>query len=307
CEDGATLFLIRPLLDVSREEVLRFLHERRIAYRADSTNSDLSYLRNWTRLHLMPQLKEKFGRQLSLRLSDQGEVMRAEETYLNTLSCRELEKISTRDTVNRACLLGLGKALQRRVLRLWIEQRRGHLRGIDFDHIETALNFIAAGPSQGSLAFPGGWALVREYETLRFANRLRYVRRQCYSYRLQPGMELDVSEAGLVIDSRVVSALPQSPESLMEAVFDAALVPGELTVRNFRNGDRMQPLGLNGHKKIKDLFIEKKLPLSIRAITPLLTTGKEILWIPGCGRSEVAKVSPATKAFLCFTAHPANN
>ena len=79
----------------------------------------------------------------------------------------------------------------------------------------------------------------------------------------------------------------------MEAVFDASCLTGHLTVRNFRRGDRFQPLGMAGHKKIKDLFIEKKVPLSIRARCPLLAMGEEILWIPGLwqkrGRSSIGK------------------
>jgi tRNA(Ile)-lysidine synthase len=88
----------------------------------------------------------------------------------------------------------------------------------------------------------------------------------------------------------------------MEAVFDAALIDGEMIVRNFRNGDRIQPLGVGGHKKVKDLFIDRKLALATRAVAPLLTVAKEILWIPGYCRSETATVTAATKAFLCLEA-----
>jgi tRNA(Ile)-lysidine synthase len=68
-----------------------------------------------------------------------------------------------------------------------------------------------------------------------------------------------------------------------------------LTVRNFRNGDRFQPLGMRGHKKIKDLFIEKKVPLAARATLPFLLAGEDILWIPGYGRSEIARIGAGTK------------
>jgi tRNA(Ile)-lysidine synthase len=90
----------------------------------------------------------------------------------------------------------------------------------------------------------------------------------------------------------------------MEAAFDASCLTGHLAVRNFRRGDRFQPLGMAGHKKIKDLFIEKKVPLSIRARCPLLTMDEEILWIPGFGRSEIARVSEKTAACICMKAVP---
>jgi tRNA(Ile)-lysidine synthase len=55
---------------------------------------------------------------------------------------------------------------------------------------------------------------------------------------------------------------------------------------------------MSGHKKVKDLFIDKKVPLSVRATLPLLTTGEEVLWIPGYGRSDTARVTAKTKSVL---------
>ncbi|MDO8700151.1 MAG: tRNA lysidine(34) synthetase TilS, partial [Deltaproteobacteria bacterium] len=77
-----------------------------------------------------------------------------------------------------------------------------------------------------------------------------------------------------------------------------ALLPRTLTLRNFRRGDRYRPLGMAGHRKVKDLFVEKKIPLSVRATLPLLLAGDEILWIPGNGRSEAAKIGPETEEIL---------
>ena len=75
-------------------------------------------------------------------------------------------------------------------------------------------------------------------------------------------------------------------------------------MRNFRNGDRFQPLGMSGHKKVKDLFIANKLPLRTRAVLPLLIMDGEIIWIPGLGRSDFAKAGPATKISLSLKATP---
>jgi tRNA(Ile)-lysidine synthase len=110
---------------------------------------------------------------------------------------------------------------------------------------------------------------------------------------------LAIAEAGWEIRSEFVEpSLGHFPADLTEALFDAAGLTGTLTVRNFRNGDYLQPLGMSGHKKIKDLFIEQKLPLALRATLPLLVLGQEILWVPGYGRSERAKVTPDTVSIL---------
>jgi len=88
------------------------------------------------------------------------------------------------------------------------------------------------------------------------------------------------------------------PADLSVAVFDAACLTGPLTVRNFRRGDYFQPLGMTGHKKIKDLFIDNKVALSVRAKLPLLVLGQEVIWLPGYGRSAIAQVRADTKAIL---------
>jgi len=90
----------------------------------------------------------------------------------------------------------------------------------------------------------------------------------------------------------------------MEAVFDLAEVNRSVSVRNFRRGDRFQPLGLAGHKKIKDLFIEKRVPLTIRSRWPLVISGNQIVWIPGYGRSAAGLVSEKTTAVLKLKVRP---
>jgi tRNA(Ile)-lysidine synthase len=100
-----------------------------------------------------------------------------------------------------------------------------------------------------------------------------------------------------------LAPLPKLPDNLLEAFFDISLAT-ELTVRNFRPGDRLRPLGMAGHRKVKEIFIEKKVPLSVRVSLPLLVLGNEVIWIPGYGRSEVGKVTSLTKAILHLKAIP---
>jgi tRNA(Ile)-lysidine synthase len=295
--------LIRPLLNATRREVMEFLDQRELPFRFDRSNAELFYLRNWIRLKLMPELIERFGAELPARLCAQMEVLRDEETYLADLTRQYLAKISAGKSLNRKAFLNANKALRRRMIRLLIEKRRGHLRGIDFDHVEAALSLIAAGPPQGRIAFPGGWELARQYGIITFEKNTRGGKRQCYSYPFHAGMKLDVREAGMTIAGKLSNGAPKKlPQNLMEAVFDADLLSGNLFVRNFRNGDRFQPLGMTGHKKIKDLFIENRLPLHTRAVLPLLLIDGEIIWIPGVGRSDFAKTGSATKISLSLKA-----
>ena len=299
-ESMQKLVVVRPLLETPKAEVLQFLQERKLACRLDDTNLDPAYLRNWIRLELLPFMSRRVDVQLAARLVRQAELCRDEEAVLDELARRSYEAMLEGEGVAaRQVFLEQPRALQRRVLRLWIERTRGHLRGIELVHIEQILRLILEGPPQGRTAIPGGWEFLREYDTLKLVRRFRSGRRVCYSYRLEIGKRLAITEAALELHSRCVPARAQSlPESLMEALFDAASLTEPLTVRNFRSGDRFHPLGMSGHKKIKDLFIEKRVPLPVRARWPLLTSGDEVLWIPRYGRSSAASVSEKTRTIL---------
>jgi tRNA(Ile)-lysidine synthase len=295
------LIVIRPLLDVSRDEIEEYLNEKRLAFRIDRSNQDPSFLRNWIRLELIPRLKEKTDRNLPSRLAQQAELIREENELLDALAKAALSETRNAEGMDRGSLLKHGKAMQRRLLRLWIEETRGHLRALDFQHVEALLDLIKAGPPQSRLAIPGGWALVREYETLRLKKRSRSWKQQraCYSYELRPGEDLHIREAGLRIAAReLLPPLPTPPVDLMDVFFDSASFPSKLTLRNFRPGDRFQPLGMRGHKKVKDFLIEKKIPLSVRASLPFLVLDDEVIWIPGYGRSELGKVTARTEVIL---------
>ena len=299
---GGELFkltVVRPLLETSKAEIVNYLTQKNQAYRLDRTNQDKTYLRNWVRLELLPKIRERVDSRLSERLGQQAELLRDEDVLLGELARRKLGEISTADGLGRDALLAEPIALQRRLLRLWIQAARGNLRGLDFVHIDELLRLIKVGPPQGRLAIPGGWELVREYDVLKLLRRLVRIERECYSYVFSVGSTLQIPEAGRELRGEVVKPpLAELPANLSEAVFDAACLTEPLTVRNFRHGDCFKPLGMTGHKKIKDLFIDNKVALSVRAKLPFLLLGQEIIWVPGYGRSSIARVSADTKLIL---------
>ncbi len=264
----------------------------------DRTNLETGLLRNWIRLDLLPRLREKIDTRLDERLAHLADLLREEEEFLDAMALDRLGQLASGGELKVGALLREPKAMQRKIMRLWLEERQGSLRGLGFHHVDEALSFIAGGPPQGFLSLPMGWNLLKEYETIRLEKRERK-RPICYSYLLPPEGELVIPEAGLKMRISRNSFRPdERPGDDREALFDLALLPESLVVRNFRPGDRFQPLGMTGHKKVKDLFIEKKVPSSVRATLPLLSAANEILWIPGYGRSERAKIGPETKEVL---------
>jgi len=298
-EGGESLAVVRPLLDVSKSEILEYLKEEQFSFRIDRSNLDPALLRNWIRLELLPTIQRRVGKNVAARLCRQAELIRDEDDFLDQLARRRYDAMRGARGLNRTVLLQEPKALQRRVLRLWIEQVRGHLRGLDSVHVEEILCLIDAKAPQGRISIPGGWELAREYDALMLEKGRRGSKRLCYSYKFEVGEVLPIHEAGAEIRSeRSGGPIDRWPTELTEAVFDLDELPGNLDVRNFRPGDRFRPLGMSGHKKVKDLLIDSKVPLSIRATLPLLAMEQEVLWIPGYARSGIARVSEKTHSIL---------
>jgi tRNA(Ile)-lysidine synthase len=296
--------LIRPLLGVSKEALLRFLHDRGLRYCTDVTNTDTHYQRNWIRTDLLPRLKAQTDTALIARLAHLAEIARDEDMLLDEIAQRELESSQSEAALCRDQYLVRPKALQRRMLRLWIERTRGHLRGVDFMHIEALHRLICDGPPQGRLSLPGGWEMTREYNALRLARRARLVKTPCFSYPVIIGGVTRVPEAGMIIECRVFQPTLELPSDHWEVFFDRNALGQSLVLRNFRNGDRIQPLGMAGHKKVKDLFIEKRMPVTERARLPLLVMGEEVLWVPGHARSAIGRLGPGAREALRIRAMP---
>jgi len=297
--------VVRPLLETSKAELQQYLSDRQLVYRVDRSNQDPTFLRNWIRTALLPQVGRRMDPHVPERLGRVAKIFRDEDALLDTLARSGFAATLTAGGLNRGALLSQPKALQRRMLRLWIEQGKGHLHGIEYVHIDDMLRLIEAGPPQGRLSIPGGWEFVREYDSLKMARRTRDKRQICYNYRLKVGVILRIPEANLEIHSVRLTTPPEVlPDNFMDAVFDLACLENDLSVRNYRPGDRFRPLGLAGRKKIKDLFIEKRVPQSLRSRYPLVIAGEEIVWVPGYGRSAAAVVSRQTSAVLHLKALP---
>src|ERR1043166_993045 len=140
------------MLEISKAEILDFLKQKSAPYRIDRTNQDTQLLRNWVRGDLIKQLDLRMGPQLSLRLAQQAAILRDEEAILDELAKAQLEKVRISAGLVRKAFLKQSKAMQRRIIRRWIEESRGSLRAIDFDHIENFLDLIQGIEPQARLS-----------------------------------------------------------------------------------------------------------------------------------------------------------
>ena len=303
-EGAGRAVLIRPLLEASRGEVLAFLESRGLDYREDPTNRDARYLRNWLRGVVLPELRSRSagGGALERRLARLGGMLRSDHALLERQVAAAYPGVARGGALDRTGFLALDPELRPRMARFWLRRELGTLRRIGFAHVDAVTRLMAGSRPHGRVSLPGSWTVVRQYDTVRLARSAEVQRAEDppakdYSCPLPLEGEVTVPEAGVRVTAWR-SRKREIPEDPFEAVFDLSGLgrpEGRLRLRNPRPGDRFRPLGMAGRKKLKDLFIDRKVPRHRRRTAPLLVVGDEIAWIPGCARSDLARVGPETR------------
>lgn len=289
---------VRPLLLLSRAEILDYLERRDLSFRHDSSNDETLFLRNRIRHECLPYLRT-FNPAIGERLNNTAEALAADEAVLERLvdqlfphlSRTESEEVVFDVAALRSELPGLRYRLYRRALQLL----RRDLAGIATIHLRQVDSLVHSSRTQGELSLPGGFTVLRCYDELHFLPTGKKQGKEAWEIRIDgPGCHLlpDGREISICL-----SAPPDSWESVppFRAYFDPAAVPFPWTLRTFRPGDRFRPFGMNGTRKIKDFFIDRKIPHAVRYRTPLLFSADELIWVCGLRVSESGRVQPGTR------------
>lgn len=275
--DGSRFSVIRPLLQTRRRLLEGYLAEMGQEWREDSSNRDLRHARNRVRHGILPRLERSLNPAVRETLAETADIARAEEDYWQKAVEHALPEAWKGRTLQTAELQALPLALRRRVVRAAAESLGLRL---EFRHLEDILAVVANGPR--SVMLREGWVLSRAKGGLQFdpPSRAGTVTISDYEYKLAVPGAIRVPEAGACFEAVLVpaSAMPgYNPDHMLDPV----LLQKDLTVRNWRAGDRYWPAHTKAPKKIKELLQERKLTGSQRKLWPVVVSGQEIVWVRG--------------------------
>lgn len=283
---GDDELFVRPLLEISRREIEAYLQKRGIGWREDSSNLDTRFLRNRVRHELIPLLRG-YNPRITESLCQTAAALAGDEEVLEAVTAEVFSRCVTAD--GGICTVDLGlldeemRALRPRIYRLAIAAAKGDLRRISFRHLTAVERLATGGPPNGRVELPGGLRVAREYGRLLFlvaggeepgvAGFSLFVEGPG-RYPLPGGVSLQVEE---------FTSLPKDWSEVGRDTLwiDPGAVPLPWEVRSFRRGDRFRPVGMTGEKKLKDLFIDRKIPLARRRLIPLFLSRGEIFWVGG--------------------------
>ncbi len=303
-EAGPAGILLRPLLEVSRAQVLRYLEARALSWRDDPTNAERRFLRNRLRHDALPALRAAAGRDVDgalLRLADQA---RAASATIDRLAARLLHEAADGPRRwRRAPLTAAEPAVRQRALVV--------LSGfaVEARHVEALERIARAG--RGAVALPGGVRVVAVAEHLLLAEtetETDLEPAQGSDSGAAAPVPLDVPgqahdpRAGLTFTARRLprsrAGAPETANPATHALLDADRAQGRLEVRRRQPGDRFWPLGASGHRTLKRFYIDRRIPRSHRARVPVVTLDGRPIWIVGYRIDERLKVTPSTAEVL---------
>ncbi len=295
--------IVRPLLQVDRDEVEAFLRERSIPWRDDSSNASRQFARNRIRRELLPQLAREWNPGIAANLARTADWAQAEESYwrqeLDRLEpgCLRLEGGAVLLSVPALGRLPLAAA--RRLVRRAMERARGGLLGIDFRHVDKALELARREAGDGRVEAPG-LDICRSFEWVRFAKNAEPA-----AYRIPaavPGV-FPIPRCGCAISLELLEksetfSPTQSVYNGEMGCVDWGRLSGSLEFRNWSPGDRYQPIGRSGVKKVKTLFQLARIPSWERSHWPVLVDGDSIVWTRRFGPAVEFAAGAETRTIL---------
>ena len=162
---------IRPLLDIPRLEIERFLKKEKLAFRIDSSNTDLKFFRNQIRRELIPDLEKSYNRRIKEVLAHLANVLAGDYDYLESQSKKVLTKLLESQSpaaikLKLEPLQKIHRALQRMLIRLSIERLKGDLNQLTFGHLAEIEDLIAHRPTGSIVHLPGGLSVSRDKKCL---------------------------------------------------------------------------------------------------------------------------------------------
>jgi tRNA(Ile)-lysidine synthase len=290
---------VRPLIEVWREELLHYVRYKGLPFVQDSSNLKKTYLRNRIRYELLPALSE-YNPNIKQRLVHLAEVLAADESYLEGLALEMAKGICRKDDtifLPIPLLLPLPAALQARVLQhAFASLSVGGI--LEYPHITSVMALIGEGGGSKTVTLPGGYWATRSYDILVVGKQ--------EEGRARMGGEIEVTipgrtrlgELSMELEAAVVKKRvgPEADPDVAFLDYERLTLP--LRCRTFQPGDCFIPLGMKSLKKLKNLFIDLKVPRAERRSIPLVISGDAICWVAGLRIDERFKIRPVTNKTL---------
>jgi tRNA(Ile)-lysidine synthase len=298
--------VIRPLLEVWREEIQSFAIEKKIPFLLDSSNLKNDYLRNRIRLTLIPLVEREYQPNFKEILLRTSNILREENDYLEKGAETAYQKIVHKEgdilSFKFSEYQSLHQAIQWRIIKKIlgrIYDWRMLMEEEEWSDVQKIYKELHRSSASFLLGLPHGVWVEKRYDMVLLARG---------EVKPVPPFEVELTSPGrtfieeigkeVVIEEADRDEFKNYSGPPSTALMDYGCLQFPLKMRNFRPGDRFYPLGMKGSQKLKDFFIDHKVPKFERPKVPLLISGEMIAWIAGYRIDERVKVTEKTEKVL---------
>ncbi len=281
CVKRDTYVILRPLIHATKEEIYEYLSKNGISYIEDQSNLKDGYTRNRFRKYIVPEIKkensfahEKFYK-FSKTLSEYSD-------YIKRQTLQKYSEVMCDGCLNINEFIKLDFVLQREILYIVLENiYQKHLSLITDRHIDCIFELLFSVKGNAEICLPNQIRVIKTYQNLQFVSspseKINYHLELKKSVILPNGRSIKI-ETEEELDNNFICRLNKEE------------VKFPLYVRNRIKGDKIAIKGLNGHKKIKDIFINEKISQEEREIWPIvIDSNNEVVWLPGLKKSKFDK------------------
>jgi tRNA(Ile)-lysidine synthase len=301
-------YVVRPLIEISRKEVMSFVRAQKIRFRKDKSNQMATFLRNRIRLKLIPFLESSFNPQVKRALARLPHLLDVDLSFLDETADLFYKRLAIHKQQGeiyfpKQSFLQLRPSIQYRLLSRAIRALSD--ADLDFDHWNSFLEHVLT-ERRSKVQLPKKLIASISPESIRV--RCSDSKPVDFKHLISPGKALFIPEINLTV---LCEKVRQNPRPLRKSDVSFEVLDGDklvfpLMLTNRKTGDRFQPLGQKRALKLKGYFINKQIPQEDRDRLPIARSQGRIAWIGGVSMAEPFKVSTRTTYFIRLSVKPGN-
>lgn len=273
--------IIRPLITVTKDEILKFDEKNGIQYAIDESNNEDHYTRNRYRHTVLSFLKQEEPN-IHKKFLKFSETLLKNSNYIDSVASKEFNKVFQNGNLDIDKFKSLDPVIQTKIIYNILEKIYGDdLLIVGNAHVDLIFGLISSNKSNSVVHLPNNVIVVKSYNELTFS----------YDDDINDQYEIQIDEIVNLPNGKIIEKVDETNDTSNYTIkLNSKEITLPLYVRNRRDGDKIKLKGLNAYKKVSEIFINEKIKTSDRNSWPVVLDSKEeIVWLPGLKKSNLDK------------------
>lgn len=299
--------IIRPILSISREEIEEYCDEKKLEPRIDKTNLENIYSRNKVRLDILPYMKENFNSDIMQTLNRMASILQRDDEYINKQCNKYYEehcRMKSEGLFINKNIFKLDDAIITRVIKKSLIDYSGKYTNFEMKHIYDVIDLANRGTNK-RINLPNDIIAENIYGDIYLKHKNKKVENNEIENNEIVVLKKELNNNTFIFKNYIVNIEVINNKNNIEfsnndliKYFDYDNIVEGIIIRTRKDGDKIRPLGMKGNKKLKDIFINNKVPKDDRDSVPITCFDNNIAWIVGHKVSEDYKITQKTNTII---------